>query len=101
MGVSEVPPSGSESVKMRWRAPEVIAATKTNLRPASMTGVPVMPSGSMLPQGSSNREAGAASVRDQIREPVNGSSAITSLFWVAMSSRSCPPSPPSQYNGWA
>ena len=59
------------------------------------------PSELMVPQGSSVRAAGAASVRDQIREPVKGSNAITSLFWVETSSRSCPPSPPSQYSGWA
>jgi len=55
----------------------------------------------MFPQGSSLRGAGEASVCDQMRVPVSGSNAITSLRWVATMTRSCPPAPPSQYRGWA
>ena len=94
-------PSRSETANTRWCPPAVIASTNSSLRPGSMIGVPVIPSGSMLPQGSSDCEAAGASVRDQRREPVSGSNAITSLRWVATIRRSCPPSPPSQYSGCA
>src|SRR5947208_7649987 len=50
-GVLEMVPSRSETANTRWCPPAVIASTNSSLRPGSMIGVPVIPSGSMLPQG--------------------------------------------------
>ncbi len=87
-GVPEMLPSRSETANTRWCPPAVIASTNSSLRVGSMIGVPVIPRGSMLPQGSSDCEAAGASVRDQRREPMSGSNAMTSLRWVATIRRS-------------
>ncbi|HEY4470173.1 MAG TPA: hypothetical protein VGN21_03310 [Stellaceae bacterium] len=52
-----------------------------------MTGVPVMPSGSILPQPKAESGAGRPSVRVQTALPEAGSIAVTTLLSLATTSR--------------
>jgi len=52
-----------------------------------MTGVPVMPSGSILPQSNADSDAGRPSARVHAVLPVAASIAVTMLLSLAMISR--------------
>ena len=77
------------------------ASTYKVRRPASMTGVPVIPSGLMLPQPAPVLAAEGPSVVLQTASPVASESATTWLLSVATKKVPWPPGPSSRYSGWA